>query len=39
MPRRSLSFLVLFALALTPSLAAQSKPEVPEQDIKEHYTK
>jgi uncharacterized protein len=39
MPRRNLTFLVLVTLALTANLAAQSKPEAPEYDAREHYTK
>jgi putative CocE/NonD family hydrolase len=39
MPRRNLSFLILVALACTANLFAQGKPDGPEFDIKEHYTK
>ena len=39
MQRRVLPFVVLVALALTANLAAQSKPDVPDFDVKEHYTK
>ena len=37
--RRNLSVLSLITLALAANLAAQSKPDAPEYDIKEHYTK
>ncbi len=39
MPRRIATFLILLALALAVNLSAQNKPEAPEYDIKEHYTK
>ena len=44
MQRRSLPVLVLVLLVLIPltftaSIAAQSKPEAPEYEVKEHYTK
>ncbi len=39
MLRRNLSFLVLITLGLTAHLAAQSKAEAAEYDVKEHYTK
>ncbi len=39
MPRRQLSFLIVLALAVCTNLAAQSKPDAPEYDVKEHYTK
>src|SRR5437879_4485657 len=39
MPRRNLSVLILVTLAFAANLAAQSKPEAPEYDVKEHYTK
>jgi uncharacterized protein len=39
MLRRNLWFLVLVMLALVANFAAQNKPEAPEYDVKEHYTK
>src|SRR6201981_250687 len=39
MLRGNLSFLTLVILALAANLTAQSKPEAPEYDVKEHYTK
>jgi len=39
MVRRKYFSVVLFVLIWTASLAAQSKPEAPEYDVKEHYTK
>src|SRR5712692_1462665 len=39
MPRSNASFLILLPLALAVNLSAQNKPEAPEYDIKEHYTK
>jgi putative CocE/NonD family hydrolase len=39
MQRRNSSFFVLIMLALTAHLAAQSKAEAAEYDVKEHYTK
>jgi hypothetical protein len=37
--RRNLAIVAFIALTLTASLAAQAKPDAPEFDIKEHYTK
>ena len=37
--RRKMPVLILITLAITGNLAAQSKPEGPEYDVKEHYTK
>jgi putative CocE/NonD family hydrolase len=37
--RRNLAIVAFIALTLTASLAAQAKPDAPEYDIKEHYTK
>src|ERR1700677_1342732 len=37
--RRNLAVVAFIALTLTASLAAQAKPDAPEFDIKEHYTK
>src|SRR5271167_3339544 len=37
--RRKLPVLILITLAISGTLAAQSKPEAPEYDVKEHYTK
>jgi hypothetical protein len=39
MPHRKLLVMVLSTLALSPTLAAQTKPEAQEYDVKEHYTK
>src|SRR5271170_4662953 len=39
MPRRNRSVLVFIALALAPNFIAQSTPDAPEYDVKEHYTK
>src|SRR6202790_5770807 len=39
MLRRAFILLVLFVATLTANLAAQSKPDAPEYDVKEHYTK
>src|SRR5580693_9058028 len=39
MLRRIYVFLAMFVTVLVSSLAAQSKPDVPEFDVKEHYTK
>jgi hypothetical protein len=39
MPRHYSLFLILLPLALAITLSAQSKPEAPEYDVKEHYTK
>jgi putative CocE/NonD family hydrolase len=36
---RNLPILILLALAVITRLAAQSKPDTPEYDLKEHYTK
>ncbi|MGA2375761.1 MAG: CocE/NonD family hydrolase [Candidatus Sulfotelmatobacter sp.] len=37
--RRNVPVLILIAAAIIANLAAQTKPETPEYDIKEHYTK
>src|SRR5271170_5098762 len=39
MPRCKVSVLLFITLALAASLAAQSKPDAPDYDVKEHYTK
>ena len=39
MPRRSMIQLIFASIILTASLTAQAKPEVPEFDVKAHYTK
>jgi putative CocE/NonD family hydrolase len=39
MLRRNLSFLILVTIALTANVAAQSKADAAEYDVKEHYTK
>jgi putative CocE/NonD family hydrolase len=39
MPHRNLSFLILVTIALTANVAAQSKADAAEYDVKEHYTK
>jgi len=39
MLRRTYSILVLFILTLTAVLSAQNRPDAPEFDVKEHYTK
>ncbi len=39
MLRRNLSIPLLFSLTLIPSLFAQARPDAPDFDVKEHYTK
>ena len=37
--RRNLSFLILATIVFTANFGAQAKPDAPEYDVKEHYTK
>jgi predicted acyl esterase len=39
MLRRTSPLLLLFILTITASLYAQNRPDAPEFDVKEHYTK
>jgi uncharacterized protein len=39
MTRRNFSILFLFIPSLSAGLAAQNRPDAPEFDVKEHYTK